>query len=55
MCERRAVYEGIGAAREETDPAQERIFRRGRRLGQMLAEEIAETLAEDGRAVELER
>lgn len=55
MCERRAVYEAIGAKRDETDPAQERIFRRGRRIGQMLAEEIAETLAADGREAVLER
>lgn len=55
LCERKAVYEGIGAEREETDPRMERIFRRGRRLGAMLAEEIAETLAEDGRRAELER
>lgn len=55
MCERKAVYEGIGAERRETDPSMERIFRRGRRLGAMLASEIAETLAEDGREAQLER
>ena len=55
LCERKAVYEALGTEREETDPRMERIFARGRRLGAMLAEEIAETLAEEGRAAELER
>ena len=55
MCERKAAYEGLGAERDETDPRMERIFRRGRRIGQVIAEEIAENMAAEGRAVEVER
>lgn len=55
LCERKAVYEGLGTERDEADARMERIFRRGRRLGQLLAEEIAEGLTEDGMRVELER
>lgn len=55
MCERRPYYEAIGAAREDVHPRQERIFRRGRRIGIMLAQEIAETYAEQDIRVEVER
>ncbi len=55
LCERKAVYEGVDAPRAETDTRMERIFRRGRRIGQVIAEEIAEGMAEEGRAAILER
>lgn len=55
MCERRPVYEYLDVERDPIHPNQERMFRRGRRLGQLIADEIRENLAEDGREVEAER
>lgn len=55
ICERRAVYEALDAPREPTDPRMERIFKRGRRLGTMLAQEIADGMAAEGRVAEVER
>lgn len=49
QCARRAVYEGVGAPREEATEEQEGYFRRGRLLGLVRAQELDEQLVAAGR------
>lgn len=54
VCARAAVYQGLGIDGDPYSDATERRFGRGRRIGRVIADEIADTLTAQGRAANVE-
>ncbi|HKY60030.1 MAG TPA: hypothetical protein VJP59_03375 [Gemmatimonadota bacterium] len=47
MCARQSVYQGLGTEGTKPTPEQERVFRRGRFIGEAIARDVVETFKAD--------